>query len=350
MHFNATTSMSASRFEAENQSGEIDLLGSTSSTSSVPNRFFRRVGRPHNGVVTPFTTGAVDQGNAANEAASAWYRNVRNAMSSFKGSVFAGEAREARRMMWTRATQMLSRVGPYQSRQQRAWRGRGSKRAKAKALSDNYLELQFGWLPLANDIKSAHNTLHNPTPQYKRVSAGARHRAVVSSATSDATIGVCVQEYQERQVTQYEVKYYGEIRARRDPTGSKLLDFGLGVREFAPTAWEILPWSFLVDYFTNVGDIITAKSYASIHPTWAGKTVRSMREITRTSNGHPAPSLAWSRVNVAIASLSRGTAWSVTRAPVIVVEVPSLSWQLPGWKQALNMTALAVSRRLRLFR
>jgi len=36
--------------------------------------------------------------------------------------------------------------------------------------------------------------------------------------------------------------------------------FGFQPSEFLPTAWELLPWSFLADYFSNIGDCLTAWS------------------------------------------------------------------------------------------
>lgn len=55
------------------------------------------------------------------------------------------------------------------------------------------------------------------------------------------------------------VRYRGRIDAQVDaPVWNNLDLFGFSAKEFVPTLWELLPWSFLVDYFTNVGDILDA--------------------------------------------------------------------------------------------
>lgn len=63
-----------------------------------------------------------------------------------------------------------------------------------------------------------------------------------------------------------EIVYY--TQSRYAYTGGVLIDtplydydrarraFGLSWNEFIPTLWELTPWSFLVDYYVNVGDLI----------------------------------------------------------------------------------------------
>lgn len=351
-HLNATSSLEANQFIATNSPGMQVVDGYVALNQSPASyRAAWHIGAPHGGHITPFTTGAVPTGSAENDAAGAWYKSVRNKMSTFKGSVFAAESRDAKRMMWTRATKMISMISPYQRRLRRRWYAKGSRRARLKALSDSWLELQFGWLPLISDIEDAHKALNNPTPQYKRAKGGpVSHVTIVDRNSGTATVGAITMATEYTETTRYEVTYYGEVKARVEPRASGLQDFGFTVREFLPTAWEVIPWSFAIDYFTNVGDIITAASYANASISWIGKRMISSRIRTRTTTSSPSTSLvAGQRTLIGIASSSRGEARLVRRMPVISVEVPSLSWQLPSWKQTLNLAALAASRRLRLF-
>jgi hypothetical protein len=49
--------------------------------------------------------------------------------------------------------------------------------------------------------------------------------------------------------------------------------FGFTPSELVPTAWELLPWSFLVDYFVNVGDVLSSAVTASSNVNFVNKTV-----------------------------------------------------------------------------
>jgi hypothetical protein len=145
--------------------------------------------------------------------------------------------------------------------------------------------------------------------------------------------------------------YSGVIRCR-DATqvGSLRRDFGLTVREFLPTAWEVLPWSFAIDYFTNVSEIVDAVSYRDVEIVWAKKTVR--RERSRRSS--PGAVYAFNNLGSSFKLLTNiPSKWyekdiRTDRTAISTVEIPPLRFELPGLKQTINLAALAVSRRLRL--
>lgn len=287
-------------------------------------------------------------GNAVSHAAGDWYARVRNAMSGFKGSVFAAESREAKRMMCVRANKMLSMIGPFQRRLRKSWVKSRTKRGKLKTLANSWLELQFGWLPLASDIEDLYKALHNPRPMYKRVVAYGN-----DGYSEPIQYGVAGSGYTSTQMLTWndywcQVKYQGLVRVRDSPSGSRLLDFGLGVREFLPTVWEVIPWSFAIDYFTNVSEIVNAISYRSVYVPWVNQTTTMTRTWNRTGRCRVTGNLFYAQTLQDIPMNLRVTRKRVLRYAQVEVPMPTLTFQLPKLKQFVNLAALAVSKRLRL--
>lgn len=63
-----------------------------------------------------------------------------------------------------------------------------------------------------------------------------------------------------------------------------------------PTAWEMLPWSFLIDYVSNIGDVISANLVSMENVAWVYKvTRRSARKSTNLlgSKGYIKPADAY---------------------------------------------------------
>jgi hypothetical protein len=349
-HENATTTMTANKIEIEATPGFFYAKTKFPNGNPLSTGQFQGMscGLPS---TTNFLSTDIFSGSAANDAAGVWYSKVRNKMASMKGLVFAGESPEAKRMMFDRASKMIAMIDPHQRRLKKRWRGKGSKRAKLKLLSDSWLELQFGWLPLASDIEDAYHTLQNPVPMFKRVKAyGNYGYALPCSPTSVQGSGINRIEGTVSETHFTQVKFYGEIVARTTNQVEPLQDFGLGVREFLPTLYEILPWSFAFDYFTNIGTIVSSLSYATVVNNWVAQDVIRQKQRKATATGDAFVQNGQTKeVFVNISSSYSMTASDITRSPVTNVPIPSLSFKLPNMWQVLNLTALAASRRLRLF-
>jgi hypothetical protein len=69
------------------------------------------------------------------------------------------------------------------------------------------------------------------------------------------------------------IRYRGAVKAQAATTASdRLARFGFTPSEFIPTAWEILPWSFLVDYFLNIGDLLSASVTDTSNVAWVNRS------------------------------------------------------------------------------
>jgi len=102
---------------------------------------------------------------------------------------------------------------------------------------------------------------------------------------------------------------------------------GAGIRDFVPTIWELLPYSFLVDYLVNVSEVIEAWSYVSVFPygyqrTRIRITERENQGYTPDNSAAPHPYF-FGTVNMQSKPVSRRTK-VVVRENLQSLTVPTL--------------------------
>jgi hypothetical protein len=222
-----------------------------------------------------------------------------------------------------------------------------AKRKRKSFVRDTWLEYSFGWKPLISDIDSAIRAFYLSKaihPIFEMVSGYGRDQKKVGSTGSFiGSQGGLQWSYQTEETEEVYVKYYGIYKS----SGNGVSDshyYGFKPTEFIPTVWELIPYSFLVDYFTNIGDIISSWSYRFQAADWVAMLVRregikrtlneridaatSDATFKRSSTGSPG-SLRWSKK-------------SFVRTPSVAKELPSLELQVPGMSlKWVNILALS---------
>lgn len=124
----------------------------------------------------------------------------------------------------------------------------------AKAMSSNWLELQYGWLPLLSDAEGAAQALAKSleVPFSMRYSASI-FRGVETVRTGGA--GVTAYQWTLHTVCRRKLVVY--------MTEKPSLAAQLGVLNPENVAWELLPWSFVVDWFIPIGQYLDARAISS---------------------------------------------------------------------------------------
>jgi hypothetical protein len=285
---------------------------------------------------------------ADNMAKTRFVSEVRAARTALQGGTFMGELKETLSMIRNPAKAWRGGINKYLFAASKRRKGPPSHRLKT--LSGLWLEHSFGWKPLINDLDNAAKALarlsREPPPFAMVVASGYERTQVINSVvnTQFGTLGYGVRNLTYRDAI---VKYYG-ITDIDIPGNSQLLSqIGLRIDEFVPTLWELMPYSFLVDYFTNVGDVLSAWSF----------NLEGMRFITRAQvqliqqdkdstapwiNNSSSPYVKIWRTQPC---KSESSYRSVTRSPAGSL-VPSLEFTLPGFgTKWLNLAALAAQRR-----
>jgi hypothetical protein len=112
----------------------------------------------------------------------------------------------------------------------------------AKAFGNNFLKFHFGWEPLVKDIGAAISTLENPINS-KRIAG--KGRAVSTSRTTTDVNG---------SVVKWIDKTFCHAGCQVTVTNPNLyLAQQLGFINPLAIAWELVPFSFVADWFVNVG-------------------------------------------------------------------------------------------------
>jgi hypothetical protein len=211
----------------------------------------------------PFSTLSSD--SALRDANSKWYSRATAAQTQLMAGVTVGELGKTLSMVRGRGASMLSLLY--------AWRtaARRLRREKnwSKKLSDLYLEYAFGWRPLALDIAGGLAAWKDPRKEITRVSVSAKTASDGSTVHSTTTFGTLQYSRDFRSSTEVVVRVRGGVKVETAGHGRNMQAFGLLPKTWIPSIYELVPWSFFVDYFTDLGNVINALCFPQGDISWA---------------------------------------------------------------------------------
>jgi hypothetical protein len=153
------------------------------------------------------------------------------------------------------------------------------KASLSKMVADTWLEFRFGWYPLASDIGQAYAGLVNNKdhPNVVPVKGGAFDTFNCFEGVVEQYPWSLGQTNVHLRVTgDYSSSFKGAVRTSQ-ANGRIGLDqmMQLDLPHFVPTIWDLLPYSWIVDYFVNVGDIIKALCFNMNDVSWLKHTLRT---------------------------------------------------------------------------
>jgi len=135
----------------------------------------------------------------------------------------------------------------------------------SKASADSWLEFRFAILPLISDIKAIIALINGKNNLEK---LGYRYYAKAESVSflpndlgSFAWYPAITNGYDK--MTAECIIHFGVVSERihfAEAASDRLIDSISDLSDIPSTIWEITPWSFLIDYFVNIGDIILAST------------------------------------------------------------------------------------------
>jgi len=294
----------------------------------------------------------IDQ--AENIAREKFYSEYRRQVTSFQGLTVMGELRESIRMFKSPARALRERIRRYHDNHiARAMRlSRKSIRSANSYLRGTWLEASFGWAPLISNISDAANAVEDQKYRLNReliqikTEGSVKEEVYNPNAVNSGSGGIGF-IYGTRTEYKTFVTYRGAIRlGEQSPYNSKYATWGFDPSQIIPTVWELIPYSFLIDYFTNVGKFIDAASLRRPELAWGARTegrIGIVQSVDFRSNNtyYPDNPLFKIYAEANSPSVYRGENKTIARSPIGTVSMPDLRFRLPRTTtQWLNIAAL----------
>lgn len=316
--------------------------------------------------------------SAEAEALNRLYSSIRKDAYDLNGLLFVGELREAIHMLRHPLDSASKAVSSYMEtlkftrnragrlRQRKSETRENSIKRKLdvvrKSISGSWLELQFGLKPLISDAKEIVEATHHA------LSAPARKSRVRAKSPAVEIADKTHLYYHPQQClianrrtskrTHSSVMYVAGLSHTLDGPGNLIASMrerlGFNIQNFVPTIYELIPYSFLIDYFVNLGDIVSASCTDTSAVRWISKTERQDTYIDIFEDVAPFDGQPWTNGSYHPLSVT-GTCSgyrkyrhvTVNRTIPSSLPLPPVVVSMPGIDSTkwLNMGALLASSR-----
>lgn len=267
-----------------------------------------------------------------NTAYSSFMDKVKGDQASLGATL--GEWRSAQEMIVGRATQLVQGIkcakrGDFLGLK-RVWGKHAGIRPRVRAAGGQVLEYSFGWAPLVSDINTALEVVHNRLPPFKvkkRKAFTSKDKVVLSYGSVE-------------RVVELESFIGWELRAYLDiENPNTALAQSLGLVNLASVAWELVPNSYVIDYFFNVSDFLGSYTdKLGLRLLGQAKTekriLKNLVNSRWTPNGSypPYSPIGWSAQEV-----------SLTRS--LDIPGPTIALRLP-WRMSMQRASTSIARLL----
>lgn len=294
--------------------------------------------------------------NADTAALTRLAQRISDTQTTFQGGVFVGEIREAIHLVRHPLSSIQQAlVGHLKLVAKRAKRIR-HVRVMKKMVSQSWLELQFGIKPLLADIDDGAKALaefvnDDRRREFKTLNAFGSDETAnnQSNVLCTSASGYALAYANVRRHKTTTVKYLVCLGVTPSVRSCAFGKFGISFSNFVPTLWELIPFSFVADYFTNIGDVIQGLANITVNPRWVMRWVitEDKEEATNFNLG--------SSVNPHITQVCSGgyssvVTRSVSRAPFVGSLVPDFRFEVPGMSSLKWANLAALSAQLALTR
>lgn len=258
-----------------------------------------------------------------------WDSVNNDAYGRFRGKLYKGSASLGVTMASYRqsASMIAGRYGQLIAGLPAVYRALRQARSP-KQLANTHLEIIFGWLPLYSDIHAATSSVIQQAPTGGSVRASAM-RSIATETVSRNSTGITIRSVRGTQRVTYSAMY--------SVTNPNLwLVERAGLLNPAAVAWDLVPWSFAVNWFVNVNQLVQSVSdYAGLTFTQSSQT--SSARLSGHLETHNFRNGAHGVNQASYSFIRRGT--FATPSAKLTLKAPN-----GGWSQAATAASLFTQR------
>jgi len=162
----------------------------------------------------------------------------------------------------------------------RARRNARPGKSRLKLFADYWLEYRYGWMPLVYDVNDAANALLHERRKGDLIK-GKGYRNAPDTVTATHSVNTGTETWYYTDTIEYSYQY-------RSTCYAEVINPVLATYGFNPvaTAWEVVPFSFVVDWFVDVGGWIRSlmPEVAGVSYLGVGASNKLITTRTQTCN------------------------------------------------------------------
>lgn len=266
--------------------------------------------------------------------------------AKFRGKLYKGSAslgvtaasyKQSREMITDRYGQLMTKAGSLEEKLFRHHRT-GTRRKKVRVIADAHLEIIFGWTPLLGDIQSAARSVIQKAEPLVWLKSSAKSEPLVNREAVAFANGVCW----INGTSEFRVVRAATVRVTNP---NKWLSERAGLLNVGAVAWDLVPWSFVVNMFVNTGQLVNSITdfvgleFSNGSMTKSGVVKYQLMSFETKARTKPY-GLQFGHTRRKVR-----TANAVLRPP-LVVKLPGVDWSLAAMAASLFTQKLGKIQRL----